>query len=164
MKKQLVASLILITFPIFLVSCVSSLLKESPPTFSKDVKWSEPATPFEKMSTPVYPAWKSATTGNVISIVSDCGSSTGPGLLGLHQLIESSVEEFKLVKEQKLLFQNQASIVHYSEGELDGAPIEIQSMSFRRKQCGYLTTLSGKRNNLDGDRKIFQQFNDGLRF
>ena len=111
MKKQLAASLILIAFFISMVSCVSSILKESPPTFSKNVNWSEPAQPFERLNTAVYPAWKSKVTGNVISIVSDCSNSSGPGLLGLHRLIENSIEDFKLIKEQKPNFQNQAALV-----------------------------------------------------
>ncbi|MBC7420786.1 MAG: hypothetical protein H7328_08660 [Bdellovibrio sp.] len=164
MKKQLAATFLLIAFPIFLVSCVSSILKESPPTFSSDVKWNNLPASFEKMDTGIYPAWKNPRTGNVISIVSDCGNSSGAGLLGLHQLVESSVEEFQLVKEQKLLYKNKSALVHHSEGEVDGSPIEIQSMSFRRKDCGYLTSLSGKKNNLESDRKAFEQFNYGLTF
>ena len=164
MKKQFVASAILIILPILMVSCVSSLLKENPPKFSKEVQWSEPKKPFEKIDTPVYPAWKNKVTGNVISIVSDCGNSSQVGLLALHQLIESSVEEFKLIKEEKIIFQDKTALVHFSQGELDGAPIEIQSLSFRRKDCGYLTALSGKRNNLEDDRKKFELFNESLRF
>ncbi|MBC7741680.1 MAG: hypothetical protein H7061_05770 [Bdellovibrionaceae bacterium] len=165
MKTQLAASLLLITFPIMMVSCVSSLLKEAPPTFSKDIKWTEPMTPFKKMNTSIYPTWKNKSTGNVISIVSDCGDLAADQNLGsFHQLIEGSVEKFKLVKEQKILFKNKSALIHHSQGELDGQPIEIQAMSFKRKNCGYVTSLTGKKGNLDPDRRAYNQFNESLNF
>ncbi len=164
MKKQLAASFFLISFPIFLASCVSSLLKEAPPTFSKEIKVTAPQDPFNKMGSEIYPAWRNKTTGNVISIISECNSESLPSLQVLHQSIEGSVESFKLIKEQKVTFKNKPALVRNSEGELDGEPIEIQSMSFKRKNCGYVSSLTGKKNNLEKDRKAFQHFNESLSF
>ena len=101
MKKQLVATLIIVSLPFIFVSCVSSILKDAPPTFSKEIKLTEPTSPFIKMDTSVYPSWKNLKSGNVISIISNCSDSDSK-LSNLHQIIESSLDNIKVIKEETL--------------------------------------------------------------
>ncbi len=113
----------------------------------------------------VYPTWKNKNTGNVISIISDCSEAGGEqSLNSLHQMVEGSVDNLKIIKEEKIFFKNKPALLHYSQGELDSLPIEIESMSFKRKNCSYLTSLSGKKGNLELDRKAYRQFSESLTF
>lgn len=164
MKKQLVATLIIIAIPFFFVSCVSSLLKEKPPTFSKEIKLTDPKPPFVKTETSVYPSWKNPITGNVISIVSDCNEGSGYKLSSLHLLIEDSLEDIKLKKEETIALQNRPALLRIVTAMLDGLAIEVQSVSFKRKSCGYLASLSGKTNSLIQDSTPFMQFINSLGF
>ena len=164
MKKQLVATFLIIAVPIFFVSCVSSLLKEKPPAFSNEIKLTPPKAPFVKTETSVFPSWKNPQTGNVLSIVSDCNEGATSKLSTLHQLIEDSLEDVKLMKEETIALQNRPALLKVVTANLDGHPIEVHSVSFRRKSCGYLASLSGKANSLFKDTVYFESFINGFGF
>jgi hypothetical protein len=164
MKKQLVATLIIVSIPFLFASCVSTLLKGSPPTFSKEISLSSPGPDFTKTDTSVFPSWKNSKTGNVISIVSDCSENAYYSLSSLHQLIESSLEDISVVKEENISLLDKAAFSKTINAELDGSEIEVQSVSFKRKSCGYVASLSGKRNNLAPDQASFQNFLNGFKF
>ena len=164
MKKQLVATALLLFVPIFYVSCVSSILKDAPPTFSSEIKVTDPVAPFVKTKTSVFPSWKSSKSGNVISVVSDCDPNSNLTLQKLHQLVEDSLYNLAVLKEETQTFQGRPSFYKRVSGELDGRPIEVISISFKRKACGYVSSLSGKKETLEQDLKNFETFNNGLRF
>lgn len=164
MKKQLVATLFIIAVPFFFVSCVSSLLKEKPPSFSTEIRLTAPKAPFGKTETSVFPTWKNSQTGNVISIVSDCNEGATNKLSTLHQLIEDSLDDVKIMKEETMALQNRPALLKFITANLDGQPIEVHSVSFKRKSCGYLASLSGKPNSLFKDTGHFDQFINGFGF
>ncbi len=164
MKKQLVSTIIITLIPFLFVSCVSSLFKDSPPTFSSEVKFNKIPEGFVKTDTSVYPSWKNSKTGNVIAIVSDCNENSQYKLSNLHQLIEEPLENIKVIKEETLILQSKPAFFRIIDAELDGLQIEIQSVSFKRKSCSYVSSLSGKLNNLNSDIELFEQFLNGLSF
>lgn len=164
MKKQLVTTIILVLLPFLFVSCISNLLKEKAPTFSKEVKLTEPAKPFESQSTSVYPSWKNSKTGNVIAIVSECEQSATTSLQQMHILLEDSLSEIKVAKEENTNIQDKPAYYKAVTGVLDGFAIEIRSFSFKRKSCTYLSSLSGKKDTLEVDMETFKQFNTNLSF
>lgn len=164
MKKQLVSTLLIIAFPLLLISCVSSLLKEKPPTFSKEVHYVAPAPPFDIRGNSVYPSWKNKKTGNVISIFSDCQPGNSISLPDLHRYIEDSIENLSRVSETAAPFQNKPSLTRVIEGEVEGNAIQIKSLAFKRLNCGYVVTLSGKPDQVLKDQNYFDQFTKSLSF
>lgn len=165
MKKQIFKTIFITIIPIFFVSCVSSLFKAKPPTFSDEIQLTEPAPPFMKTKTSVFPSWKSAATGNVIAIVSECNlNSANNNLTSLHQLIDTALEDVVLIKEESLLLYNKPALLRTVHAHLDGNPIEVQSVVFKKKSCSYAATLSGKQNNLVSDVAIFKKFINGFGF
>jgi hypothetical protein len=164
MKKQLAATLLIIASPFLMVSCVSSILKEKAPTFSKDIQYKDPQNGFTKVNLSVYPAWKNSKTGNVISVVSDCSEENSISLTGLHQLITGSLEDAKTVKQENITFKDRPALVFVTEGSLDGQAITVRSMSFKRKNCGYVSSLSGKPASIEADLNSFNAFNESFSF
>lgn len=164
MQKQLVATLIIIISPFLFVSCVSSILKEKPPTFSREIEVQAPVSPFVKMNTSVYPSWRNPQTGNVITIISDCSETSSYTLSSLHQLIENSLKNVNTVKEENSTIQGTPALRRTINAELDARPIEVRSISFQKKSCGYLSSLSGKKDNLTTDDAAYEQFLTGLSF
>ena len=162
MKKQLLATLFIFISPLLFVACVSSILKENPPSFSTDVTIKKPSPQFVKLAQAIYPSWKNQQTGNVISIISDCESSLS--LLQLHKLVEDNVSDLKIINEEGTFLNNKPAITKIITGLIDGSPIEILSLSFKRKSCGYVSSLSGKAGTLQTDKNEFDQFNLNLRF
>ncbi len=164
MKKQLVITILVALFPILFTACVSSMLQGSPPTFSKDVRLMNPGPPFVKSKTSVFPSWKSSRTGNVITFISECDPNSSSSLSVLHRMVEEPLTSIKVAKEENISFQNKPAVFKAVQAELDGAQIELQSISFRRKSCGYVSTLSGKPGTLQQDEGEFSRFNAGLQF
>ncbi|MFZ3230893.1 MAG: hypothetical protein WA160_11860 [Pseudobdellovibrio sp.] len=164
MKKHFLLSALIILTPFILISCVSSLLKEKEPTFSKDVEFESPKSPYYKLDKSVFPSWKSKISGNVISIFSDCQNEGIRTLNDLQKYIEDSIENSKRIKETIVQFQNKPALSLVIQGELESNPIEIQSISFNRPNCGYVVSLSGKPQQLKVDQIAFEQFTASLRF
>lgn len=164
MKKQLAATILIIALPFLMVSCVSSILKEKAPTFSKDIQFKDPQSGFSKVNLSVYPAWKNAKTGNVISLVSDCNENDPSSLAALHQLITASIENAKVTKQETLTFKEKPALLYMTEGQLDGQAIWVRSISFKRKDCGYVSSLSGKPSSLESDLSTFNSFNESFSF
>jgi|GEM_PF-5270249 len=158
MKKQLVATICIIFVPFLFASCVSSLLKDKPPSFSHEIKLVAPGKPFVKTDTSIYPSWKNTITGNVISVVSDCNENSTYKLSHLHQLLEDSLENIIVIKEESTLFQKKPALSRIIQAKLDEQPIEIYSVSFKRKSCGYIAAYSGKINGLEADKFQFEKF------
>lgn len=164
MKKQLVASLIIVVFPLLLVSCVSSLLKEKAPTFSDEVKFKAPAAPFVALQKSIYPSWKNKITGNVISIFSDCQPGNPTPLTELQRFIEDSIENSKLVSEATAPFDKKPALTRVLQGELENNPIQIKSIAFKRLNCGYVVSLSGKPDQVLKDEPSLDLFLKSLAF
>ena len=95
-------------------------------------------------------------------MVSDCNENNT--LTGLHSLITDSIEQAKLVKQQQITFKQRPALLYLTEGSLDGQSIEIQSISFKRKNCGYVSSLSGKPKSIELDQKAFDAFNESFSF
>lgn len=164
MKKQFSAALLIIISPILFVSCVSTLLKEKAPTFSTEVSYMAPTTPFISSNKSVFPSWKNKTTGNVLSIVSDCQPGNPITLAELQRMIEDSVENPNSIKETFITFQNRPALQRTLRGDLDQTPIEVHSMAFKRLNCGYVVSLSGHPDQVQQDQKSFDQFLQSLKF
>lgn len=163
MKKHLALTSFIILAPFLLVSCVSTLLKEKAPTFSKDVEFANPKGNFTKLDTSVFPSWKNKDTGNVISIFSDCQPDP-KSLNELQRYIEDSVENSKRSQESVIQFQNKPALQLLIDGEVESNPIEVKSVSFVRANCGYVVSLSGKPQQLKADQPAFDQFLTSLKF
>lgn len=164
MKKHLLLTSIIILGPFLLISCVSSLLKEKAPTFSKDVSYQNPQGTFYRLEKSVFPSWKNKDTGNVISIFSDCQNETPKTLNDLQKYIEDSMENSKREKEALVQFQNRPALQLLVKGELESNPIAVQSISFIRSTCGYVVSLSGKPHQLKLDQTNYDHFLTSLSF
>ncbi len=164
MKKQLAAVAFAIFLPLLFVACVSSLLKEKAPTFSSEVKFLPPTEPFVVLNKSVFPSWKSRLTGNVLSILSDCQAGNPTSFHDLHHMIEDSVDSPQVASETTTTFQNKPALQRIIRAELDGSPLEIKSLAFKRVNCGYLVSLSGKPEHLKTDQGAFDSFLKSLTF
>jgi hypothetical protein len=79
-------------------------------------------------------------------------------------MVEEPLTNIQTVKEENISFQEKPAVFKVVRADLDGHAIELHSLSFRRKSCGYVSTLSGKADGLQQDENSFANFNAGLRF
>jgi hypothetical protein len=167
MKKHFLILLSISSILISLSSCVSTLLQEKAPSFSKEITFTEPQNTnasFKKIQKSIYPAWKNQVSGNVISIISDCNETTPLSFSNMQQLFNDSIDQAKITKQIQIQFKNKLAHFMITSGQIDGQDIEIRSLTFKRKNCVYLSALSGKPIVIEQDQKSFDNFNQNLIF
>ncbi len=164
MKKQLVVAILISLSPIFIISCVSTMLQEKAPTFSSEVHFDSPAQPFTLLNKSIFPSWKNKKTGNVLTILSDCQTGNTASLNELQRLIEDSVENPSRLTESYISFQDKPALQRLLRADVDGSPLEIKSIAFKRLSCGYIVSLSGKPEKINLDRPSLDAFLKSLTF
>jgi len=137
--------------------CISNIFKEPKPTFSKDVVIPEFNSDFNPLRDNVYPAWKSKTTGNVISMVSDCNDGNF-NLKSIHSLMSDSLDSVKVIEEKNTTLNRRKSYFKKVRGEIDGKAIEIQSYSVQYLKCTYVASLAGNPQKIEQNQNDFKSF------
>ena len=160
-----ILSKLVLSFGILLLipGCISNMFKEPKPTFSSEVILPELSSDFIRIKDNVYPAWKSSSTNNVISIVSDCTEGSF-SLKSIHNLMSESLDQVKVIEEKSVQIQKRNSYFKKIRGEVDGKPIEIQSYSLQYNKCIYVTSLAGKPEKLAANQTDFKNFTDKIDF
>lgn len=143
--------------------CLSSLLKEPAPTFSKDIILPNLSDEFVLQKTSNYPSWKSKKTSNVILVISEC-SDQNLNLKTAHSLITSALENEKVLEEKKTVLKKNSGYYRKVSGLVDGLDIDIMSISFKYKDCVYISSLSGSRQGINLDLEKWTQFNQQIEF
>lgn len=143
--------------------CISNIFKEPKPTFSKDVVMPEFNSDFNQLRENVYPAWKSKTTGNVISMVSDCNEGNF-NLKSIHGLMSDSIDKVKVIEEKNTTLNTRKSYFKKVRGEIEGKAIEIQSYSLQHLKCTYVASLAGNPDKINLNQNEFKAFLEKIDF
>lgn len=152
-----------ILFLFFSFGCVSSLLKEPPPKFSKDAILPEPSSAFERNTESSFPTWKHKATGVVMSVFSDCENPEA-SLNEAHRLLYDSVENSKLVNESRDSIGGKRIFLKSFSGEIEAQPIEIWTAAFRNESCVYVSSLSGHPKKPETLKSEWFQFIENIKF
>ncbi|WP_277576826.1 hypothetical protein [Bdellovibrio svalbardensis] len=139
--------------------CVSVQLPGGKVTSAKDVQLSEPKSPFEKIkAVNADRAWLSSKTGNTISYLSECG---GPGDMSL-QAIEneslSAMNKLQTVSSETLIYNGREARQSISKGELDGVPVQMALLIFKKNGCTYTMTYGGLQKQFPMELNDFEKF------
>ncbi len=149
---------------LFLFSgCISSLLKEPLPTFSKQVNLVAPADPFEKIKSVTYPSWKNPDSQNVILIISSCDEAQQP-VTTAYQAISENIDDVKIEPSKLDQIKIKKFISKQIHGSIDGEAVEVQTISFQHKTCTYLSALSGKPSSIAKDFQTWKNFLNSIEF
>lgn len=146
-----------------LTGCISQLFKEPRPSFQKEFNFAAPAKPFIELQSSVYPSWKSQNTSNVISLISDCSENQFSAKSAL-SILNNSVDKPVITNEKKVhIMDDIQSVFQKLQGEIEQQKIEIQSISFKYKNCFFITSISGLPNKISEDLKIWEDFNKSFK-
>ncbi len=151
---------------LFLNACsVSSLfnLKEPAPVFSNDLILPSLPSDFNPQPDSAFPYWKNKKTSNVISVFSDCADSN-MNLKTAHASITNAIDNETVIEERKVNLKNMPGYFRKITGQIDGHDIEINSTSFKYKNCLFVSSLSGQRTKINSDLENWQNFNQNIEF
>lgn len=147
-----------------LTSCVSLQLSGGKFSPAKGVEYKEPLAPFKEIkSTNADKAWINEKSGNTISYLSECGNSNEPTLQQLQNESLSSLNRLEQINEEEITYNGRAAILSKNKGELDGVPVQISLLVFKKNGCSYTLSFGGVATKASLDEKNFQYFKDNFK-
>lgn len=103
-------------------------------------------------------AWQSAQTGNTIAVLSECSEQKDPSLTTLEGETIQALNNYKVTNTEDFKFQDRAARRAQVEGAVDGIPVKMDLVIFKKNSCSYTITYVGRAAGFDKDRPAFEQF------
>lgn len=147
---------------IAITACVSVTLKTESNKPAEGLSYQAPSDPFEKVGDKNYPSWIQKKSGNIISLVSECGSQD-LSLTQLQNEVLTALDESKVLKEEKVSFDNREALKTWIQGKTNGVDTKLLVMVFKKNSCNYTLSYGGKEKNFEKDIAAFDRFTTSLR-
>lgn len=164
MKNHHFRNLIFCGFALFAGACVSVKIPTGTGTPAKDVKYSDPSSPYEQIKViSGDKAWLSATTGNTISFLSDCNGSTDPSLHQLESEPLGVLDKLKILETKTITYNGREALSTEAQGEVDGVPVKTALLIFKKNNCNYTLSYGGLLKNFDAEKKNFETFAENFK-
>lgn len=142
----------------FLSGCISINLPRGESSPSKRISASAPGGPYKALSAEGFDrAWISSTTGNTIAYTSECSPSAD---LSPEQLFNEFVGHITGVKTSFEPFEiaDRSGIRGQATGTLDGVPVQLAVVVFKKDGCDYVLNYSGITEKFESELPLFEQF------
>lgn len=144
---------------LFLTSgCVSVSLTSDKTVHASGVTFEAPPSPFKKVKNSTDAAWLSERTGNSIAYVSACESKAEVPLIQLESSALGSLDKAKIESSEETLFQDRAARATTASGSLDGVPMRISLLVFKKNNCDYTLIYGGVAKQFDSEFQYFDNF------
>lgn len=164
MNNHLLRHFVYAVLSLALGACVSVNIPSSAGRPAQDVKYNEPTKPFQDIKVKTADkAWISGKTGNTISYLSDCNSSTDPALIQLQNESLAVLDKLNIVESKNIDFNGRDALSTTAEGEVDGVPVKTQLLVFKKNNCNFTLNYGGLRNNFDAELAQFHRFTESFR-
>ncbi|MEZ0392575.1 MAG: hypothetical protein ACAH59_10180 [Pseudobdellovibrionaceae bacterium] len=149
---------------LLLIGCVNVDLKTESPTKSESYTFAEPAKPFQEMKDKqTDQAWLNPDTGNTIAVLSECSESRDPSLIALEGETIQALNSYQITESKELQFEARAARRSLAEGTVDGIPVKMDVLTFKKNSCAYTLTYVGRAKGFERDRSTFENFLRGFR-
>jgi len=145
-------------------ACVSVKIPTGSGTPSKDVKYTQPHSPFDEIKVlSGDKAWLSAKTGNTISFLSDCNGNTDPSLQQLESEPLGVLDKLKILENKTMTYNGREALKTEAQGEIDGIPVKTLLLVFKKNNCNYTLSYGGILKNFDSEKNIFESFAENFK-
>lgn len=159
MKNTFVVSITIF----ILAGCVSVNLPGSKAERADNVNFQEPAHPFQSLTVRgTDKAWVSKETGNTISYTSDCNNPSDPNLEQLQMDSLNAMSDLKIVSTTELDFNNRSARLATADGTLDGVPVKMTLLVFKKNNCNFTLSYGGVTKNFSAEHNHFEDFKRGF--
>ena len=145
-------------------SCVSVSLPGQEISPAKNVEFKSPETPFEEINLKSADrTWISKITGNTVSFLSDCQKNSDPTLEQMLSDSTSVIDHLKIIESQEGIFNNRSSLESIVEGSVDGVPVKMKVLVFKKNSCNYTLTYAGLKIKFTSEFNTFENFQTSFR-
>ncbi len=154
---------ILLIFITSIVGCVSVKIPTTTIEKAKNVSFKAPAAPFKSArSLGADEMWTSATTASTISFFTSCSNSE-PALKTIRATAFSSLEGMEVTKEEFVNINARQGLKSIIEGRLEGVPVKIQFLVFKKNSCSYHLSYVALKENFEKELSFFNTFINNFR-
>ncbi len=155
--------IIVISFIGLLSGCISFNIGPSQSRKAKDVEYKEPSKPFKSFKASNSDrAWISESTGNTLSYSSECGDNS-PSIDQVYTELISGVSKSQVVNETRGFFNERTSISATTRGNLDGVPVQMSFLVFKKNSCVYSLNYGGVEQKFESELNVFKSFIDSFK-
>ncbi|MGZ6427251.1 MAG: hypothetical protein ACXWQ4_17815 [Bdellovibrio sp.] len=145
------------------MSCVSVKLPSGKITPAKNVEYKAPPAPFKEIAVENSDkAWLSRETGNTISFLSECGGNIELSLKQIETDSLSALADLETLKEEEISYNGRAARQSLSKGTIDGVPVQLALLVFKKNGCNFTLIYGGKRKNFETEKRFFDTFKDSF--
>jgi hypothetical protein len=141
--------------------CISVSIKnkDTTTTRSDKFKYSNPPSPFEKISSEQADlAWQNSKTGNTIAVLSECSETKDPSLSTLEGETIQALNSYQITKTGNIKFQERDALRSDVEGVVDGIAVRMNVLTFKKNSCAYTLTYLGRAKGFEKDLPAFDKF------
>lgn len=154
MKRLIIAALITVLLP----GCISLNIGAPDTVKSKNLNYKEPDKHFKGLkSSSADRAWLSQKTGNTLSFTSECGDASA-NIDQIYNELLSGVSQSKVVEEKREFFNERAAIKSHVTGNVDGIPVKMAFLVFKKNSCVYSISYGGVEKNFESELADYQKF------
>ncbi len=162
-RRHFISKIFLLLFLAPLCGCVSVKIASDGPKKSKDISLAAPSVEFENIKTEgADVTWLNKKNGNSISYYSECNLSNDISLQSIQNESFSALSEVNVTNTQNAIFNERESVQTEADAAIDGVPIKISLLIFKKNGCNYTLTYAGRKEkfaqNLSEFKKFIQEF------
>jgi hypothetical protein len=129
-----------------LSGCVSVQLGNQKSHKADDISFQKPGDSFKSISTEnVDQAWQSEKTGNTLAFLSECQPAVEVSLQTLQTEPLSALTNPQIIKTASENFNERGSSFAIAEGQIDGVPVTIALLVFKKNGCNFTLSFSGRK-------------------
>ncbi len=103
-------------------------------------------------------AWRNKTTGNSISVLSDCKGGLDISLSAVTDSVLQPLDSKEVLAQKKLTFNGRAALQTEAKGQIDGIESLVELLVFRKDDCLYILTYTGVTEKYPSDKNAFKSF------
>lgn len=122
-----------------------------------------PSSPYSSISNKLSDkAWISATTGNTISYLSECDSANEASLKQLQNDSLSALNNAETLSNEEIIYNGRAALSSVARGDLDGIPVQLKLIVFKKNNCNYTLTYGGLSKHFASELGVFNKFTESF--
>lgn len=162
LKLNSIVALLLVSASLLLNGCVSVNLGPRKAGRASNIRYQAPGVDFQDAdNSSADKAWQSRKTGSTISFLSECPEPSLP-LEAMTREFVGVLKDSRFLEQNEKFFNGREALQSVAVGSLDGIPMKIESLVFKRNSCSYLLTFVARQDRFNEEVQQFLSFLDGF--
>lgn len=141
-------------------ACVSVNLGNKNQKKSDYVRYRSPALPYKDIRIESSDfAWQNSENGTTLSFLSVCHDPADPSLASMKDTSLRGFDNLSINQDEELTFNDRQAKKVSADGALDGVPVTIRLLIYKKNYCNYTISMVGVKKQFNNtDHNTFESF------